>query len=163
MKNKISSKLLNGFIICGIILTLLALIATPISFTALKKVTSFKSDFGAIEWIVSGFVYACAVPYLIALFKFRKIGRLLTSENSFSPMLAKEARGIALCAFAEAILYIVCNLLLIVGYHVYFYAGTLIPMVIIPFVAVTAGLFFLALSDMFKRAAVIKEEYDLTL
>lgn len=105
MKEKISSKILNGLVIVGIILTILALISIPLLLTAFFKTSGMKVEISNMKWILTACIYLCAVPYLIALFKFKRICKLLTSENSFSPIISKEFQILAICAFAEACIY----------------------------------------------------------
>ncbi|MDU1350725.1 DUF2975 domain-containing protein [uncultured Clostridium sp.] len=87
---------------------------------------------------------------------------MLTGENSFSPIISKEFQVIAICAFAEAIIYILSNLFLYIVFDFYLYAVTIIPLIIVVFLAVTIGFLCLVMSNIFKRAAEIKEENDLT-
>ncbi|MCY6957650.1 DUF2975 domain-containing protein [Clostridium brassicae] len=162
MKERTISKILNGLVIAGIILTILALIGTPLSLTALLKSSKMKLSVLNMEWILTACIYVCAVPYLIALFKLKKICKLLTSENSFSPIISKEFQVLAICAFTEAVFFILSNLFLYVVLDFYLYAMTIVPIIIMIFVAVTAGFLFLIMSIIFKRAAEIKEENDLT-
>ncbi|WP_461612581.1 DUF2975 domain-containing protein [Clostridium sp. Marseille-QA1073] len=162
MQERTSSKILNGLVIVGIILTILALIGTPLVLTAFLKSSTMKLSAPNIKWILTVCIYLCAVPYVIALFKLKKICRLLTGENSFSPIISKEFQVIAICAFAEAIIYILSNLFLYIVFDFYLYAVTIIPLIIVVFLAVTIGFLCLVMSNIFKRAAEIKEENDLT-
>lgn len=157
MKEKTSSKALNGLVIVGIILTIFALIGTPLGLTALLKTSRISN----MVWILTAFIYACAVPYLIALFKFKRVCKLLTGENSFSPFISKDFQGIAICAFTEAFIYTLSNILLYVLFDFYLFAMTILPLIVVVFVAVTLGFLFLIMSSIFKRAAEIKEENDL--
>lgn len=162
MQEKASSKILNGLVIIGIILTILALIGIPLVLTAFFKSSSMKLSAPNIKWILTACIYLCAVPYVTALFKLKKICKLLTGENSFSPIISKEFQVIAICAFAEAIIYILSNLFLYTVFDFYLYAVTIIPLIIVVFLAVTIGFLCLVMSNIFKRAAEIKEENDLT-
>ncbi|WP_055669607.1 DUF2975 domain-containing protein [Desnuesiella massiliensis] len=162
MKDRISSKVLNGFVMLGIVLTILALIGTPLILTALLKVSRMELSVPNMEWILTGCIYACAIPYVVALFKLKSICGLLVGENSFSPKIAKEFKIIAICSFSEVLIFIFSELLLYFVYDFFLYAGTIIPMIVIPFIAVTAGFLSLVMSNIFKKAAEIKEEIDLT-
>lgn len=162
MKERTSSKILNGLVIIGIILTILALIGTPLVLTAFLKSSSMKLSAPNIKWILTVCIYLCAVPYVTALFKLKKICRLLKGENSFSPIISKEFQVIAICAFVEAIIYILSNLFLYIVFDFYLYAATIMPLIIVVFLAVTIGFLCLVMSNIFKRAAEIKEENDLT-
>lgn len=162
MEKKANSKLLHSFVIAGIVLTLLVLIGTPLMLTALFKSSDVGSTVDNIEWVITGCIYACAIPYVIALFKFRKVCILLTSQSSFSPVIPQLFQQIAYCGFAVAVLYVLSNLFLYIVFDFYLYALTIIPLFVISFIAVTAGFFSLVLSNIFKRAAEIQEENDLT-
>ncbi|HCQ90397.1 MAG TPA: DUF2975 domain-containing protein [Clostridium sp.] len=162
MKERTSSKLLNGLVIVGIILTILALIGTPLVLTAFFKSSSMKLSAPNIKWILTVCIYLCAVPYVTALFKLKKICKLLTSEDSFSPIISKKFQVISICAFAEAVVYILSNLFLYIVFDFYLYAITIIPLIIVVFISVTIGFLCLVMSNIFKRAAEIKEENDLT-
>lgn len=162
MKEKISSKLLNGLVIVGIVLTILALIATPLVITALLKTSNRELLGSNMVLILTGCIYVCATPYLVALFKLKSICRLLCSQNSFSPKIAKEFQIIAICAFSEAVLFILAELFLYFDRSLFLYALTIIPSIIVPFVSITAGFLSLIMSNIFKKAAEIKEEVDLT-
>lgn len=162
MKEKTSSKLLNGLVITGIILTVLALLATPLVISALLKVF-FRELVGTNAVLyLTGSIYICAIPYLVALFKLKSIGELFSSENSFSPNIAKEFHVIAICGFSEAGLFLLANLFLYFIGGLYFYALTMVPVIIVPFISITAGLLSLVMSNVFKIASEIKEEIDQT-
>ncbi|KEJ01363.1 hypothetical protein N494_10455 [Clostridium botulinum A2B7 92] len=162
MKEKTSSKVLNGLVIVGIILTILALISTPLVLTAFLKTSGMKLETSNMEWILTACIYACAVPYLIALFRFKRICKLLTSKNSFSPIISKEFQALAICAFVEACIYLLSNLFLYLLFDFYLFAMTIVPLIVVIFVAITVGFLFLIMSSIFKTAAEIKEENDLT-
>ncbi|MEW9096005.1 MAG: DUF2975 domain-containing protein [Clostridiaceae bacterium] len=162
MKERTTSKILNKLVVVGIILTILTLIGTPLALTALIKTSGMKPSVPNMKWILTACIYACAVPYVLALFKLKKICELLTGENSFSPIISKEFKVIAICAFAEAVIYILSNLFLYLVFDFYLYAITVLPLIIVTFVALTAGFLCLLMSSIFKRAAEIKEENDLT-
>lgn len=162
MKERISSNVLNRFVMLGIVLTILALIGTPLVLTALLKISMMELSVSNMEFILTGCIYICATPYLIALLKLKSICKLLTGENSFSPKIAKEFQVIAICSFSEVILFISAELFLYFVCDFFLYALTVVPAIIIPFIAVTAGFLSLVMSNIFKKAAEIKEEIDLT-
>lgn len=162
MKEKVSSQLLNGLVVVGIILTILTLIATPLVITALLKISNRELLNSNMVMILTGCIYICAIPYLVALFKLKSICRLLCGENSFSPKISNEFQIIAICAFSEAVLFILAELFLYFFCSLFLYALTVIPSIIIPFISVAAGLLSLVMSNIFKKAAEIKEEIDLT-
>ncbi len=94
-----------------------------------------------MEWILTACIYLCAVPYLIALFKFKRICKLLTSENSFSPIISKEFQALAICAFSEACIYLLSNIFLYVLFDFYLFAMTIIPLIVVIFISITVGFF----------------------
>lgn len=164
MKEQTNSKILNSLIVIGITLTLIALVATPLVLTAMLKVskTQLSIAYSSMAFVLSFCIYACAVPYVIALFNLKTIYKLLTGENAFSPIVAQKFKTISTCAFAEAIIFIVANLFLFLVYDFYLYALTVIPLIIVPFVSITLGFLFLVMSTIFKKSVEIKEENDLT-
>jgi len=162
MKEKISFKLLNGLVIVGIALTIITLIATPLILKALLKISNVESTVSNLEWVLAGCIYICSVPYLIALFKLKSICGLLCTEEFFSPKIAKEFQVISICAFVEAILFTFIQLFLYFCCNLFLHSLTLIPSIIIPFVAVTAGFLSFVMAEIFRKAAQIKEDIDLT-
>ncbi|MHC1748252.1 MAG: DUF2975 domain-containing protein [Cellulosilyticaceae bacterium] len=162
MKNNLNLKLLNGLVITGIALTVLALIATPLVITAAIKVSGTAQSPGSMGTVVSFCIYACAIPYLISLFKLKSICHLFSKDEPFSLKISKDFKVISICAFSEIFIFIGAELILWFGYGFYLYALTIVPLIIIPFICLTAGFMFLVLSNIFKKAAEIKEEVDLT-
>ncbi|WP_251862556.1 DUF2975 domain-containing protein [Clostridium sp. Marseille-Q2269] len=162
MKNTVSSKLLNGFVVVGIILTILVLVGTPLGLTAVFKVSNIKVVNENMPWILTMFIYICAVPYVLALFKLKSICGLLGDENPFSLKISEEFKVIAICAFSEVILFIVSQLILCFVYDFYLYVLTILPIIIVSFISIIAGFLSIVMSNIFKKAAEIKEELDLT-
>lgn len=163
MKQQISSKFLNGLVIAGIVLTILTLIATPLVLTALQKVSGMKASLSPnIVYAATVCIYVCGVPYLVALFKLKFISAQLFSDNPFSSKVSTAFQTIAYCAFSAAVLFLASVLILYFGFGLFLYAMTLVPSIIVPFVAVVAGLFALVISNIFKKAGEIKDENDLT-
>lgn len=161
MKKHISSKLLNGFVIIGIIITIIALVVTPLVLTAFFKVSGFKSP-SDIAFIITGCIYVCAIPYLISLFKLKSICKLLSSENPFTLKISENFKTIGVFAFLEVFIFIGVNLFLYFAYDIFLYALTIIPLFVIPFISITAGFLAIVMSNIFRKAAEIKEENDLT-
>lgn len=162
MKNTISSKLLNGFVVVGIILTILVLIGTPLGLTAVFKVSNIKVANENMPWILTMFIYICAVPYVVALFKLKSICGLLVKENPFSLKISEEFKVISVCAFTEAVLFIISQLTLYFVYDFYLYILTILPIIIVLFICIISGFLSIVMSNIFKKAAEIKEELDLT-
>lgn len=164
MKKSINSKILNGLIIFGIVLTIVALVGMPLVLTAALKVSGMEFDrsYSKIAISISILIYICAVPYVIALLKLKSICKALTGENSFALSIAEDFKIVGICAFVEAVTFIGANLILYFVYHIYLYALTIIPLFVVPFIAITLGFLFLTMSNVFKKASEIKEENDLT-
>lgn len=78
-KIKTEKIVLNGLVIAGIVLTLLAVLASPFIIVAIIKAGEF-SALPPYTWILTtASVYVCAVPYLAALIE------LSSSARAFSP------------------------------------------------------------------------------
>lgn len=162
MKSKVSYKLLNGMVIIGIVLTLCALIGTPLVITAFFKSSEFNPTNPDAVMLVTTAIYCCAVPFMVALFKLKGICRLICHDNAFSPKLSKSFTDIAICAFAEAIVFLIVHLIACTVFNLFMLALTVIPTFIVLFVSITAGILMLVFANIFKKASEIKAENDLT-
>jgi putative transcriptional regulator len=67
----------------------------------------------------------------VSLFKLKSICKLFTEGNSFSPKIAEEFKGMAICAFSEVIIFILAELFLYFVQDFFLYAGTIIPMIVV--------------------------------
>lgn len=162
MKHKISTTVLNSFVILGILLTFFALAVTPIVLTAFFKSSDFKpaTPYAVVIGTVS--IYACATPYVIGLFKLKKVCTLLQTEDAISVKIARKFFHISICAFMEAAVYLIVQAILILKFNVFLLALTVIPLFVFPFVCIVIGFLAFVISAVFKKAAEIKEENDAT-
>lgn len=162
MKKNVTYRLLNTLMLVGIALTLCALVGTPLVLTAFFKSSDFKPQNPHAVEITTAFIYCCAVPFVAALFRLKSICRRLCGDSAFSPKIVRGFTDIAICAFAEAVVFLGAQLIACIGFQAYMMALTVIPTFIVLFVSITAGFLALVFANIFKKAAQIKEENDLT-
>lgn len=157
-------KILSTLVLIGIVLTLLTLLFLPLGLTALLKISNlnFTIPFSSMSLRLSLCIYACSVPYVISLFKLKSICKLLSSKNPFDIKISKKFNDISLCAFCETFLFIAATLIYVYVFNLYLYAFTILTVVIVTFVSITAGFLFKVYSGIFKKASQIKEEIDFT-
>lgn len=162
MKKNFSSKVLNIIVIAGIVLTLLALVSLPLVLTAF-----FKSGLGVtgtnMPMILSIGIFICAVPYVISLFLLKKLCKLITLNKPFSPEIPRYLKRIAIYAFSEIIVFNLVTLVLCYFYDMYLYALTIVPAILVSFIALAVGFLCLVLSRLFAMAIDIKQENDFTI
>lgn len=162
MKKDISSKALNIIVIVGIVLTLLALVFTPLVLTAF-----FKSGLGVTEtnmpMIISIGIFICAIPYVISLFSLKKLCKLIVLNKPFSIEIPKSLKRISVCAISEILIFNIVVIVLYYFYDMYLYALTILPSVVISFVSLAVGLLSFVLSRLFEMAIEIKDENDSTI
>lgn len=162
MKNNFNPKILNTVVTIGISITLILLLATPFITTAF-----FKSQFSLLDnrlvTVVAACVYLCATPYVIALFKLKKLSSLVLKNNPFSIESVDSLKVISICSFSEIIIFIACTKYL--THSVEFFKYTVLggPIIVVTFICVTIGFFCLVLSELFNIAIKIKEENDKTI
>ncbi|WP_416829240.1 DUF2975 domain-containing protein [Ectobacillus polymachus] len=162
MKKLTSSIVLNILLIFGLCITIVLLIGTPLIITAF-----FKSQFGLLDhylvWSVSACIYLCAIPYVILLFKLKKLSDLVVKNNPFSNESVKSLKVIAISSFSEVILFIGCVSYL--KHSVQFFQYTVFggPIIVVVFISITIGLLCFVLARLFEIAIDIKNENDLTI
>ena len=163
MKN-INFKALTVLVPVGIAVTLLTLIFLPLGLTAVFKISNLELNASpsVMALRLSICIYACAAPYLMALFKLKSVCKLLVSENPFDRKIAKEFNNISICAFSEVVVFALATLLSVFLFNLYLYAFTILSLIIVTFISVTAGFLFKVIASVFQRAAEIKEDIDLT-
>ena len=157
-------KSLKVIVPVGIVLTFIALFLTPLLLTAAFKVSTVEIGVSPskMAFKVTALVYICAVPYVAGLFKLKSICNLMLGENPFDRKIAKLFNDLSLCAFLEAVLFTAATLVSVYALNIYLYAFTVLSVIIVVFVSVTAGLVFKVMSDIFNKASDNKEEIDLT-
>ncbi len=162
MSNSLSSKILNYILILGIILTFLALLGTPLVTTAF-----FKSAFSILNQTLvfkfSACIYVCAIPYLIALFKLKKLCGLTLKNKPFSIESVNALKTISICAFSEILL--VGSASLYLKRSTEFFSNFPIARTVLPalIICIPVGLLCLVFSELFYNAMKIKEENDQTI
>lgn len=162
MKPNVYSKLLNAIVIAGIVVTFMLLLGTPLIVTAFLKVMLVPRETVSIV-AVTACIYICALPYVIALFKLKKLCSLIVKNNPFSHDSVKSLKVIAACAFVEVAAFVCCIKYLkhTVAFFKHFAYGG--PMIVIAFFSVLIGFICLVLSQLFDSAIKIKEENDFTI
>ena len=91
MKNS-NTNTINIFVTAGIALTLCSLVSFP-----------FFLSPAAVCCI-----YVCSVPYLMALFRLRRICITISSDNPFSEEASRDFSFISRCAFCEVPILPLC-------------------------------------------------------
>ncbi|KIL74640.1 DUF2975 domain-containing protein [Pseudobacillus badius] len=162
MKRITSPVVLHAVLVFGIIVTFILLIGTPMIVTAF-----FKSQYGLLNSYlvlnVSIYIYICAAPYMISLFKLRKLSSLVIKNTPFSDESVKSLKTIAACSFSEVVLFVACVSAL--KYSVEFFKYTVWggPIIVVTFIGVTIGLLCTVLAKLFEVAIEIKTENDQTI
>lgn len=157
-------KILSVLVPAGIAITLLTLFALPLGLTAVFKISGLEltSSPSAMAFKLSACIYACAIPYVIALFKLKSICTLLSSENPFDLKISKAFNDISTCAFALLGIFLTTTLVSVFVLDLYLYAFTIISTIVVSFSCLAAGFLFKVVASVFEEAAQIKEDIDLT-
>ncbi|MPM68709.1 hypothetical protein SDC9_115643 [bioreactor metagenome] len=162
MNKKSAENILDKIVLIGIILTIIMLLFTPLGITAL-----FKSSFGLVNskipLNISIGIYICAIPYIIALVYLKKLCGLIAKKDPFSTNIPIYLKRISICAFSEVLILNIVQFGLYYLFDMYFYALTIVPSVIISFVALAIGFLSIVLSKLFEMAIEIKDENDKTI
>ncbi len=162
MNSNIYSKLLNFIVLLGIVVTFMLLLATPLILTAFFKANFVQISFCLIMSIAAC-IYVCALPYVVALFKLKKICSLIVKNNPFSLDSVKSLKIIAICAFSEIVTFTCCIKYLehtIDFFKNFVYGG---PIIVVTFLSISIGVLCLVLSRLFDAAIKIKEENEFTI
>lgn len=162
MKKDFSSKALNKIVSIGIILTLLALLSTPIIVTTIFK-SSYSIVGSSIPMKISIGIYICAIPYVIALFLLKKLCKMIAMNKPFSKEIPIYLKQISICAFSEILIYNVIQLVLYYIFNIYLYGLTIVSAIIVSFVSLAIGFLSLVMSKLFEMAIEIKDENDKTI
>ncbi|MBU3088098.1 DUF2975 domain-containing protein [Clostridium gasigenes] len=162
MKNNFSQKSLNAIVNLGICITFILLLATPLITTAF-----FKSQFSLLESNLVINVVVCiylfSIPYVIALFKLKKLCILIKKNQPFSMDSIKSLKVISICSFSEIIIFTGCITYL--KHSVDFFKCAIIggPIIIVTFISLIIGFLFLVLCQLFEIVIKIKDENDKTI
>ncbi len=160
-KMKTEKIVLNGLVVVGIVLTVLAVLGSPFVIAAVIKAGEL-SALPPYTWILTTVsVYVCAVPYMAALIELKLICSRIFTDKAFSLGTAKKFRNIGICAFAELLVFVIDQAVLCSMLGMYDLMGLYyLPVFVFVFICVVAGVLAFAMGGVFKRAAVIKEEND---
>lgn len=158
-----SARILNLILIIGIVITIALLIWLPFIVGAFTKVamlnTAKNSTF--LILLISG--YLLGIPYVIALFKLRKLVSLTMKNEAFSKKSINILKVISVLSFLEIIIFICCTNVMkfsITEFHDALLVG---PTVVVGFICITIGLLFAILAMLFNNAREIKIENDMTI
>lgn len=161
MKNNYS-RILNIIVLVGIGLTLVLLADLPFILGALSKSLSISVQ-SQYVLIITGGIYICAIPYIIALINLKKLCSHITSKNPFSKNIPKFINNIAYCSFSEVILFNLINIIFYLIFNIYFYGLTILLCTLITFLSLAIGIFALVSSKLFEMTIDIKDENDKTI
>ncbi|MGL5414830.1 MAG: DUF2975 domain-containing protein [Clostridium sp.] len=162
MKN-FSSKILNVILIVGIIITIALLVWLPFIVGAFIKVAMINKAENNVFLILLISGYFLAIPYVIALFKLRKLVSLTMKDEAFSLKSIQSLKIISILSFLEIIIFIGCSNFIkysIIEFHDVLLVG---PTAIAGFICITIGLLFAVLATVFSNARKIKIENDMTI
>ncbi len=162
MKKDFNSKILNSIVLVGIILTLLALLATPVILTAM-----FKSGLGVVgsnmPIYISIGIYICAIPYVLSLFILKKLCKKILIGQPFSKEIPKYLKQISICAFSEILIFNTIQVAIYYIFDIYLYGLTIMSSIIVSFISLAICFLGLVLSKLFEMAIEIKDENDKTI
>lgn len=162
MKN-FSAKILNIILILGIVITIALLIWLPFIVGAFTKVAMINKTGNNSFMILLLSGYLLVIPYVIALFKLRKLVSLTMKNEAFSKKSINILKIISVLSFLEIILFIVCSNIMkynIVEFHDALLIG---PTAVVGFICIIIGLLFAVLATLFNNAREIKIENDMTI
>ncbi|MEJ8554212.1 DUF2975 domain-containing protein [Tepidibacter sp. Z1-5] len=162
MKNNFSPKILNIIVTLGVSITCILFLGTPPIVTAFLKSQFSLLDHGLVMTI-SSYLYLLEAPYVIALFKLKKLSSLVVKNNPFSIESVKSLKVISICSFSELILVIGCKAYLTHSVKDFNNIPLAFPMLALTVVCLTIGFLCLVLSQLFEIAIEIKEENDKTI
>lgn len=162
MKNNFIPKILNMIVILGISITCIFYLANPLIITAFLK-GHYSILNRALVITISTCFYLLGAPYVIALFKLKKLCSLVVKNNPFSIESVKSLKIISMCSFIELFIIIGCE-----KYLDYSIAGFKniplgLPLAALTIICLTMGFLCIVLSQLFEIAIKIKEENDETI
>ncbi len=159
-------KYINMLVNLGMVFTILLGLGFPLIYNAFIK-TILNSGISLDKYLVLNLGYLCFyilyVPYLFFIYKLKGISKILSKEDYFNIKIAKNLNIMGKTMILIGVLYVAINIFLFYKYDLYLYALTIIPVIIIPFVAITLGLLFIFSGELYSNIIEIKEENDLTI
>ncbi len=162
MKTNFNPKILNLIVVLGISLTCILLLGTPLITTAFLKSQFSLLDHNLVM-IFTICIYLCAIPYVIALFKLKKLCALVVKNNPFSIESVKSLKVISICSFSEILIFIGCTKYLDYSVERFKNIPLGFPIIILTVICLTIGFLCLVLSQLFEIAINIKDENDKTI
>lgn len=156
MKNNFSSRFLNTSVIIGILLTFLALLATP-------WMLSFRIDVVTIIIKISLGLYICSIPYILALFSLKGVCKKLSAKDPFSREIPKYLKQISMFAFSEILIFNITQLVLHNIFDIYLHGLSIWITIIVSFISLVIGFLSMILGNLFEVVIEIKDENDKTI
>lgn len=160
MKNNFSPKILNAIVVLGIAITCILVLATPLIVTAFLKSRQLNRE---LATSISICLYLLEVPYVMALFKLKKLCGLVVKNNPFSIESVKSLKTISMCCFSELLIIIGCKKYLDYSVEAFNNLPLGLPLAASIIVCLTIGFLCIVLSQLFEIAIKIKEENDETI
>lgn len=162
MKTNFNPKILNIIVILGISITCILVFGTPFIVAAFLKSQFSILDHDLVTTI-SAYLYLLEAPYVIALFKLKKLCSLVVKNNPFSIETVKSLKAISICAFSELIIFIGCEKYLDYSVEGFKNIPLGFPIVALTIICLTIGFLCVVLSQLFEIAIEIKDENDKTI
>ncbi|MCY6356343.1 DUF2975 domain-containing protein [Clostridium sp. ZS2-4] len=162
MKKNFNPKILNIIILLGISITCILVLGSGFITTAFLK-SQFSLIDHSLVMRITTCIYLCAIPYIIALFKLKKLCSLIVKNNPFSMETVKSLNIISICAFSELIIFIGCKKYLDYSVEGFKTIPLVFPIIALTIICLTIGFLCLVLSQLFETAIKIKEENDKTI
>lgn len=157
---------INLLVNIGLILTILMGLSFPLVYTAfIKGMISSGQIMDKTLALNLGYIcfYILYLPYLLFIFKLRNISKFLGKGDYFNRTIVKDLKTMGRLIILLGSLYLFINIALYMIYDIYLYALTILPSIIVPFVALTMGILFIFSGKLYSNIIDIKEENDLTI
>ena len=159
MKGGIYMKILDEKGLSGIVKRLLDLIfisgiAIVLTLPVLLRwyMDRLKGYISEKYWFMLPFLYITGFLALYFVFELRRIFRTLNRKDPFRTDNVKSFKSMSICCFAISFCY---------GVKIFAFNSFLT--IILFMVFIIGGLFLLILAEVFRQAAIVKEENDLTI
>ena len=155
---KKTTKFLYYFVLVGIVLTIGALIMVPEALTIFLKNSDRFVYRPCAVFALTVCIYACALPYVVALFQLKGICKMFVQGQFFESRVSEKFKDISMCAFLDAVLVF---MFLIVGIAVFECCCSFLiifPLLVLSFIGL--GIISLTISQVFDYASDMKEENE---
>lgn len=160
-KNSVA-KILNGIVIIGISITLILILANPLIVTAFLK-SHYSILNNKLVLNISTCIYLLSIPYIIALFKLKKLCSLVIKSTPFSIEIVRSLKTISKCSFIELFIILICKKYLDYAIEGFNKIPLLLPITALIIICLTIGFLCIILSQLFELAIEFKEENDKTI